>query len=196
MKEEVKQISSRIFDWEGLYYSNSSIWLWWLSNIVKTCTCSYEVPQSHRQGNPDNPETVQIETLFWKISFFLFFSPLIEEKPNLRCNCTTTNIGCFLNHLQCGSSRQSKRTWNLSDRLHQQISSNSKFQISQPLQTKEQTKPSWNLPFLYNVHSQNFKRYTKQNLILPKQKKLSVKRAEVGMKPIYLGEWIKKNWTL
>ena len=81
MKEEVKQISSRIFDWEGLYYSNSSIWLWWLSNIVKTCTCSYEVPQSHRQGNPDNPETVQIETLFWKISFFCFFRHWLRKSP-------------------------------------------------------------------------------------------------------------------
>ena len=27
--------------------------------------------------------------------------------------------------------------------------------------------------------------------ILPKQKKFSLKRADVGMKPIYLGDWIK-----
>ena len=127
------------------------------------------------------------------MSFVLFILPLNEERPNLRCNCTTTNIGCFPNHL-------------LTVRLKGNVQGICQIDYTSKFPVIPDSK------FLNHLLRCSFKQRSKTNMleichsctmyihkiskdipsrILPKQKKLSLKRAEVGMKPIYLGDWIK-----
>ena len=81
VEKVVKQISRRNFDEKGLYYSNSSIWPWRLSNLMKSLPVIMRSPNPTARAIRITLKLCKYKYCFGKWALFCLFCLWMRKNP-------------------------------------------------------------------------------------------------------------------